>query len=194
MYGGITKSISARSDNRLTVSPIIGSNEHNSVDESTEEIWKPVMDYPRYRISNWGRVYDLEKNRDVNVLFHTQGYHQVSLRNGKSGKPGRRERRFTVHRLVALHFVPNPDSKPMVCHRDGKNTNNRAENLYWGTAKDNSRDVAEHNRLCKIDIADDDVRFIRETHLGVAELSAFFDLPPYTIRGIRSGRMCVHVE
>jgi hypothetical protein len=51
-----------------------------------------------------------------------------------------------VHQLVAEAFVPNPDRKPWVCHRDGDPLNNHHSNLYWGTASENAQDKVRHGR------------------------------------------------
>ena len=60
-----------------------------------------------------------------------QGYMMVNLR--KEGKV----KMASVHRLVALTFIPNPENLPMVNHIDGVKTNNAIENLEWCTNRDN---------------------------------------------------------
>ena len=61
-----------------------------------------------------------------------RGYWYVGLnKNGKS-------ERKAVHRLVAEHFIPNPDNKPCVNHKDEVKTNNHVDNLEWLTYKENS--------------------------------------------------------
>lgn len=52
-----------------------------------------------------------------------------------------------VHRLVALTYIPNPENKPCVCHKDNNRTNNRVENLYWGTYKENTQQCIQDGRL-----------------------------------------------
>lgn len=49
-------------------------------------------------------------------------------------------KRYAVHRLVALTFIPNPENKPFVCHKDNNSMNPHVSNLYWGTAKENQND------------------------------------------------------
>ena len=68
-------------------------------------------------------------------------YYSVSLyRDGKSTK-------IFVHRLVATVYVPNPKNKPCVCHKDNDRTNNRVENLYWGTYKENTQQCIQDGRF-----------------------------------------------
>lgn len=89
------------------------------------EIWKPIPEYPRYSVSNMGRI----SNGKI-ILKPTQrrnGYLSVTLCN----KDGRSHP--SVHRLVANAFVenPNPQRFNIVNHKDENKTNNEAENLEW---------------------------------------------------------------
>lgn len=55
-------------------------------------------------------------------------------------------KKHDVHRLVAKAFIPNPENKPFVCHKDDDTTNNRADNLWWGTPLENMQDMALKGR------------------------------------------------
>lgn len=100
------------------------------------EVWVPVNGYPMYLVSNLGRVMSLHSRhnspRIVSGVTDKDGYQRVYISDGISGK------RFFVHRLVAVAFIPNPDNLPVVNHKDENKQNNRAENLEWCTVRQNT--------------------------------------------------------
>ena len=95
------------------------------------EVWRDIEGYEGlYQVSNLGNVRSLNwgnqgYTRNMYLKKHPSGYRQVELvKNGI-------KKMITVHRLVAMAFVPNPDGLPMINHRDEDKTNNRVENLEW---------------------------------------------------------------
>jgi len=56
-------------------------------------------------------------------------------------------KRVDVHRLVAEHFIPNPECKPWVLHYDDNQQNNHVSNLRWGTPKDNQKDAFRNGKF-----------------------------------------------
>lgn len=96
-----------------------------------QEKWRPVVGYEGlYEVSNLGRV---RRIRIVEPTKKKHGYMQISL----VGKDGVR-RSHRLHRIVAMAFIPNPEGKPQVNHRDENPENNRAKNLEWATAAENT--------------------------------------------------------
>lgn len=96
------------------------------------EIWKDVVGYEgRYKVSDLGRVFSCKRNAILMLFKNKRGYMIVNLYAAQSIKPVR------VHRLVALAFIPNPENKPEVNHRNGIKDDNRLENLEWATPEEN---------------------------------------------------------
>lgn len=111
------------------------------------EIWKDIKGYEgRYQVSDQGRVKSLErkvkykagklrlmKERILKAGLNTHGYSFVALHNGK-GQISK-----CISRLVALHFIPNPENKRTVNHKNGVKINDWAENLEWMTDSENHK-------------------------------------------------------
>lgn len=93
----------------------------------------------KYKITNDGRVYSEYLNDYLKTFFSKGGYVRVKLNYGD------RSKKVMVHRLVALAFVNNPDPehKIQVDHINRNRADNRAENLQWVTAKENSQLAVE---------------------------------------------------
>ena len=109
------------------------------------EIWKDIVGYEgHYEVSNFGR---LRSNKPkfygiMNPSYTNKGYvrYGLSLNN--------KQIIFTIHRLVAIHFIPNPENKPEVNHIDGDKQNNNVSNLEWCTHQENMGH-AKQNGLMK---------------------------------------------
>lgn len=97
------------------------------------EIWKSIPDYEGlYEVSNYGRVRSVYRyKRILKPMISNSGYERVDLFKNKNRK------QFSVHRLVALTFIDNPEGKKIVNHKDENKLNNHINNLEWVTNKEN---------------------------------------------------------
>ena len=94
--------------------------------------WAKTPGNSNYIVSDTGRIRRDGSSKDHSVQ-DKRGYLTVDLYDGGKRKTER------VHRLVAEAFIPNPDNKPEVNHKDGNKHNNNASNLEWVTSKENCR-------------------------------------------------------
>lgn len=89
--------------------------------------WKEIN--KDYLVSDSGEIFSRISNKILRQ-FKRGGYYNIHL--------GVNSPSFRTHRLVAEAFIPNPENKPCVNHKNGIKTDNRAENLEWNTYSENN--------------------------------------------------------
>lgn len=97
---------------------------------------KEIDDFPEYYIAENGDIFS-KKGHWPNIMRKMKpgiskfGYYRITLHKDK------KQFHKSVHRLVAQAFIPNPENKIDVNHKNGIKTDNRVENLEWATRSEN---------------------------------------------------------
>jgi hypothetical protein len=113
----------------------------------TDEIWKDILGYESlYQVSSFGRVRSVDKMVWGGRKFYLKKGEIKKLQIGTTGYwssmlyKNNKHKIIKVHREVAIAFIPNPDNKPFINHKDLNKLNANITNLEWCTHKEN----AEH--------------------------------------------------
>lgn len=142
-----------------------------------------------YDVTKSGEIINKHSGRHVKAQKNGKGYLRVSI-------GGRLE---FVHRLVATLYVPNPENKPQVNHKDGNKLNNCAENLEWVTNQENRNHAVKSGlqllgeRCPWSKLSSEQVDFIRNhTELNSKELAKVFNISASHVRDIRRYKSWTH--
>lgn len=97
-------------------------------------MWKGAYGFDNYLCSEEGEIYSLLTNKIMKTHSDKDGYQQLrmTITKGKTVT-------VKAHRLIAQTFLPNPENKPQVNHKDGNKMNNAVSNLEWCTNKENQK-------------------------------------------------------
>lgn len=103
-----------------------------------EEIWKPVVGYHdirgnRFLASNTGKIKSCITGKVLKTYVNNRGYESIRITVDGVKKT------MTVHRAVALAFIPNTNNYLEINHKDGNKLNNNSNNLEWCTRSQNER-------------------------------------------------------
>jgi hypothetical protein len=99
-----------------------------------DEKWETIKDFPNYMISTESRIINKTTLNMVSISINKKHKHRA-VRLWQNGKT----RLLKVYRLKAQAFIPNPDNKPQVNHKDGNRMNEDLSNLEWVTASENMK-------------------------------------------------------
>ena len=190
----------------LVITTPIYTNQIKKVITMEEEIWKDVEGSGGdMRVSSLGRVWR-EKYRglaDQIASFgdNGAGYKTVGLSRNVGFHTGKKTE--YVHRLVAKHFLTNPDNLPQVGHRDNNKENNSVSNLYWCTGSRNIRDAHKTGRMQKryevgaVNILSDDVimKAYEEVKRGakITPTAEKYGMPRTSLSSIMNKRSRVYI-
>lgn len=94
-------------------------------------IWKQLIDYTNYEISNTTLVRNIKTQKIIKPIIANDGYIHIRLTKDKKRK------HFLLHRLVAFYYIDNPNNYKYVDHIDRDKQNNSISNLRWINMRDN---------------------------------------------------------
>jgi hypothetical protein len=165
-------------------------------------IWKDIYingEKTKYQVSNCGNIKNTKSGRILKHNIDIYGYCYLSI----SHKGNKYQR--TVHSLVAQAFIPNPESKPQVNHKDGNKENNYDWNLEWATHLENMKHALEtglrnntigsnHSNSVYSDKQIHKICKLLENGSSTTEVSNVVKIPRKYLDKIRRGELWKHIS
>ena len=127
-----------------------------------------------YYVESSGCIFNKKLNRYMTQKPCRAGYMRVWL----TCDDGKR-RAFSVHRLIASYYLPNPEDKPDVNHIDGNKSNNSIENLEWVTKSENqlhSRRVLKNKGRARKQDRIDAIKFLYKNGFTQEKIASAFEI------------------
>lgn len=160
-----------------------------------KEVWKPVPETDGLiEVSNHGRARSYKKqgrwggvrDKPVNILTGkpVNSYKLMNIEKGRVEY---------LHRIVAKLFIPNPEGKKCINHKDGDKLNNHIDNLEWCSKAENNRHafntglIKKESRLSDIEAMQIHLLY-NYTDLSSTEIGDIFDISRQYACDIGMGR------
>ena len=135
----------------------------------------PIKNYEDYLIDRDSSIYSIKRKIYLKLHLDKRYYRITLCKNGKM-------KSFLLHKLLATHFIPNPENKSEVNHKNSITTDNSISNLEWVTRSENNKyafkyglnsnlgEKNNHSKLTKINIIN-----IRQSNKSQKELSIIYN-------------------
>ena len=172
------------------------------------EIWKTLIynrvEYKQFEISTYGRLRNVNTGTIYKFSISTWGYYQVVVTLGSR----KNKKTFRINIAVAETFIPNPENKSQVNHKDGDKLNNHVDNLEWVTSSENMLHAYQTGleigtKGCdhpESKLTEVDVKFIKEHYIprdklyGARALGKMFGVSHSTISKIINNLSYLNID
>ena len=153
-----------------------------------------------YKITEEGRLFSVRKQRFLTPsISPNSGYLRIGLYKDSKVKYD------AIHRIVAVAFVPNPENKPCVNHKDGNKLNNHYLNLEWCTHSENTQhmlktglktnficgEVSNLSKLTEEQVLE--IRSLSEIGYTQKEISEQFNIHQSLVSCIKNRKIWKHI-
>lgn len=179
------------------------------MEEKVGEVWKEIEGYEEYYlVSNFGTVkrkpsYVKRKNAYIFVKGSIIKPQIVAKYTAVSLSRDGNQKTYYLHRIIAKAFIPNPENKRCVNHKDADKLNNSLDNLEWCTNKENTRhamslELLNFGEKCKNSKLTDElvrkIRNLRREKVRLPEVAKIMGLEKSLIQYVYYGITWKHIK